>query len=61
MDERNKAIGQRINLSYHIQPLDELETVNILLIALKLQALTEVFLQLMHAGKFLPFLAEYHG
>ena len=27
MDERNKAIRQRINLSYHIEPLDELETV----------------------------------
>ena len=27
MEERNKAISQRINLSYHIQPLDELETV----------------------------------
>jgi general secretion pathway protein A len=28
MDERNKAISQRINLRRHIQPLDELETVN---------------------------------
>ena len=27
MDEKNKAIGQRITLSYHLQPLDELETV----------------------------------
>jgi general secretion pathway protein A len=27
MDERNKAIGQRINLSYHIQPLDEFTAV----------------------------------
>lgn len=27
MDERNKAIGQRINLSYHIQPLDQKETI----------------------------------
>jgi general secretion pathway protein A len=27
MDERNKAIGQRINLSYHIQQLDEIETI----------------------------------
>lgn len=28
MDERNIAIGQRINLSYHIQPLDEKETIH---------------------------------
>ena len=28
MDDRNKAISQRINLRYHIQPLGELETFN---------------------------------
>ena len=27
MDDRNKAIGQRISLSYHLKPLDKLETV----------------------------------
>jgi general secretion pathway protein A len=36
MDEKNKAIGQRINLSYHIQPLDELETVHYIAHRLKI-------------------------
>ena len=36
MDERNKAISQRINLRYHIQPLDELETVNYIAHRLKI-------------------------
>ena len=36
MDKRNKAISQRINLSYHIQPLDELETVKYIAHRLKI-------------------------
>ena len=36
MDEKNKAIGQRITLSYHIQPLDELETVKYIAHRLKI-------------------------
>lgn len=36
MDESNRAIGQRINLSYHIQPLDELETVHYIAHRLKI-------------------------
>lgn len=36
MDEKNRAIGQRITLSYHIQPLDELETVQYIAHRLKI-------------------------
>ncbi|MBI5578303.1 MAG: AAA family ATPase [Deltaproteobacteria bacterium] len=36
MDESNRAISQRINLSYHIQPLDELETAHYIAHRLKI-------------------------
>jgi general secretion pathway protein A len=35
-DDRNKAISQRISLSYHIQPLDKLETVKYIAHRLKI-------------------------
>jgi general secretion pathway protein A len=35
-DEKNKAISQRISLSYHIQPLDKLETVKYIAHRLKI-------------------------
>jgi general secretion pathway protein A len=36
LDDRNKAISQRIVMSYHIQPLDELETVSYIAHRLKI-------------------------
>ncbi len=59
MNPENKAMSQRISMSYHIQPLTESETRQYIVHRLIIAGAREAFSQLMRANKFLLPPAEY--